>query len=216
MAEIIPAILATTEQQYKEDLQKLTDSESFSDGWVHIDFMDNKFVPNLGITPEITVAYETSLKKEAHLMVEHPLDWLQKLKDASFERVIFHFESKDDPTAVIEKAKELELEVGIAVNQETAIEKIVPFKDTIELVLIMGIIPGFQGQPFIPETINRIKETLRLRSANNFLIGVDGAVNDTNVKQLVDEGVEHLVVGSYLLKGDIDENVEKIWEILKG
>lgn len=211
MIQIIPAILAVTEEDYKRDLATIKKAKLFK--WVHIDFTDNEFVQNTTIGIEIVGQTSTNLNKEAHLMVNHPLQWLDKLKNAGFKRVVFHFESQDDVLECLNKIKKLGMEAGVALNINTPIEKLTPFKDCIDLVLIMAIVPGFQGQPFLPEALDKIKA---LKAKNWPLrISVDGAVRSINAKQLVQAGVNQLTVGSFLLTGDIDENVERLWKALR-
>lgn len=213
IVQIVPAILDKTPQDFQNHIKQLKRSVSFQEGWVHIDFADNEFVQNETIGIDIVSQIEISLNKEAHLMVAHPLQWIDRLKEASFKRVIFHFESKDDVLECINKVKELGMEAGIALNINTPIEKLEPFKDKIDLVLIMAIVPGFQSQPFLPEAIEKIKD---LKERNwPIQISVDGAVRDTNAKQLIEAGVDQLTIGSYLLKGDIDENLENLWETIR-
>lgn len=213
MIQIVPAILDKTPQNYARHINELKNSVSFQEGWVHIDLADNKFVPNKTIGTDIISQNPTDLNKEAHLMVSRPLDWIEGLKEAGFKRVIFHFESEDNPEEVIKAVKNAAMEVGIAINPETPIDKLLPFKEKIDQVLVMGIIPGFQGQPFIPDTIKRIKD---LKSKEwPVKISVDGAVSDLNAKQLVDAGADQLVSGSFLLEGGLDSGVEKIWEVIK-
>lgn len=213
MIQIVPAILDKTPEDFKGHINQLKNSHSFKEGWVHIDFADNEFVPNKTIGVEEVGRVDINLKKEAHLMVRYPLKWIEKLKTAGFKRVVFHFESKDEVNEVIDAVRNAGMEVGIAINDTTALEALVSFQDRIDQILVMGIIPGFQGQPFIPATIDRIKE---LKSKGwPVKISVDGSVRDSNAKELVDAGVDQLVVGSFLLRGDIDENVEKIWEAIK-
>lgn len=210
--QIIPAILATSPEKYQEDIKKLNGSESLKeDGWVHIDFMDNKFVPNQSIDISDVSAVETNLKKEAHLMVENPLEWIPKCKDAGFSRVIFHFESKDRPQEVIMLIKESGMEAGIALNPDTDPEEIKDLQN-LDLVLIMGVTPGFQGQPFQPNTYDRIKKTSQFFEN----ISVDGAVKDSNALELARSGAKILVSGSFILNGMIDEQIEKIWEAVQG
>lgn len=213
MTQIVPAILDKTPQDFQKHVQQLKESDSFQEGWVHIDFADNKFVPNHTIGIDIAQKFPISLKKEAHLMVAHPLQWVDGLQKAGFDRVVFHFESEDDIGEVIGAVKAAGMEAGVAINPETPIESLGPFNDRIDQVLVMGIIPGFQGQPFISETIEKIKA---LKSRNwPVTISIDGAVRDTNAKELVDAGVDQLVSGSFLLTGDIDENAEKIWQAIQ-
>lgn len=212
MIQILPAILSNTAQQYKSDIEKLSRSGSFKKGWVHIDFMDNKFVPNQSIDPEIVTKYPTNLKKEAHLMVDEPVEWIEKLADAGFDRVLIHFEAKK-VTQAVDLARKSGMEVGIALKNETSIDKVEPLVGKIDMVLIMGVEPGFQGQPFLEGSVWKIKQVKE--NGWNVKVAVDGAVRDSNVKNLVEAGVDQLDIGSFLLKGDIDENVEKIWEAIK-
>lgn len=210
MTLIVPAILDKTPEDFQKHIEQLAASPSFQEGWVHIDFADNEFVPNQTINVEDVSQYPTDLKKEAHLMVTHPLNWIGSLKEAGFDRVVFHFESDDEISEVIDLIKNAGMEVGIAINPETQIDWLEPYIDKIDQILIMGIVPGFQGQPFIPATIDKIKN---LKDKDwPIQISVDGAVRDTNARDLVDAGVDQLVSGSFLLKGDIEENLEKLWE----
>lgn len=209
MTLIVPAILDKTPEDFQNHVNQLEASPSFQEGWVHIDFADNEFVPNKTIAVD-EVEYPATLKKEAHLMVSRPLNWIENLKNTGFDRVIFHFESDDDISEVIRSIKDAGMEAGIAVNPETSLDWLEPYKDEIDQILIMGIVPGFQGQPFIPATIDKIRA---LKQKNwPVQISVDGAVRDTNAKELVDAGVDQLVSGSFLIQGDIDENLEKLWE----
>lgn len=214
MVQIIPAILSITEADYHRDISRYKATKSFQDGWIHIDFMDNVFVPNKSIDASSTAKYSTPLHKEAHLMVAHPKEWVDDLIKANYERVIFHIEIEDDKDECIDYIKSKGVEAGLAINNATSLEELKPFLGKVDLVLVMGVVPGFQGQPFIPESLDRIKELARLRSEGNynFKIGIDGAVRDTNVKAIHESGVDFITVGSYLLKGDIDENLENLWE----
>lgn len=214
MVQIIPAILDKTPEDFQKHIEQLKHSASFQEGWVHIDFADNEFVQNQTVGVDTVVKNDINLNKEAHLMVAHPLQWIDKLKEAGFKRIIFHYESKDDTLECINRIKELGMEVGIALNIDTPIEKLESFKDKLDLVLVMAIVPGFQGQPFLPETLDKIKS---LKEKNwPIRISVDGAVRDTNAKQIIEAGVDQLTVGSYLLEGDIDENLECLWEAING
>ncbi len=210
MIEILPAILDKTPEEYKAHVEQLHKSHSFQEGWVHIDFADDIYVPNKTIDTIPVKDYPLNLKKEAHMMVEYPIEWLVALKEAGFDRVIFHFGSKNNPEEVIDEAKKLGMEVGIALNPDVPVTVIELYKDKIDMVLIMGVVPGFQGQPFVPETFQKIKDLKSRDWAPK--ISVDGAVSDLNARELIDAGVDQLVVGSFLIKGDIDSNLEKLWE----
>lgn len=214
MVQIIPAILATSEEQYKEDLYKLSSCGALKDNWVHIDFADNKFVQNQTVGPETISKFPTNFRKEAHLMVSHPREWINECVEAGFERIIFHIEAEDSTEECIEYIKGKGLEVGLVVNKETTVEKLQPFVGKIDVILIMTIVAGFQGQPFIPEMLEKV----RIVKNNNWYVkvGVDGAVKDENAKQIVTSGVDFMIVGSFLLKGETDENLERLWEKING
>lgn len=213
MIQIIPAILATTEDQYRKDLSKLERSSSLQMGWVHIDLADNKFVQNQTIGPEITEKFPTSFQKEVHLMVLNPKDWLEGLIKAGFKKVIIHVEAEEVEQS-IDLAKSKGFEVGLALKDETAVEKLKPFIDKITTILVMSIVPGFQGQPFLPSALKKIGEIKNKGWAVR--VGVDGAVKDINIKEIISSGADFVIVGSYLLKGNVDENLETLWEKANG
>lgn len=213
MIQIIPAILSTSEEEYRKDITKYQRSQLFKEGWVHIDFMDNKFVPNQSIDPEVSAKYPIDLHKEAHIMVSNPLEWVDKLVEVGFERIIFHIESADDVLKVIEYIKSKGLEAGLAINSNTPIEKLDPYISKIDVILVLSIVAGFQGQPFIPKTLDKVR---KIKSTNESIkVGVDGAIKDTNIKEVVKAGVDFVIVGSYLLNGDVDENLENLWEVIR-
>lgn len=216
MVQIIPAILDKTPEDFTKHMEQLKNSASFQEGWVHIDFADNIFVPNKTIRPFVIAKYPIDLHKEAHLMVLHPLEWVDDLIKAGFERAIFHIEAEDNIEDCIRSIKTKGLEIGLAINNDTPVAKLEPFASELDAVLVMAIVPGFQGHEFIPATLDRIKETSHLRSKGNFSfrIGVDGAVKNDNIREIVEAGADFVTVGSYLLNGDIDENLGNLWERL--
>ncbi len=213
MVQIIPAILSKTEENFKVDILRYDNLDYLKEDWVHIDFMDNIFVPNESIKPSVVSKYPVFKHKEAHLMVLSPLEWIDGLTEAGFERIIIHVESQDVEKC-LEYIKSKGLEAGIAINNETPVESLQPFIDKIDVVLVMTIKPGFQGQPFIPEALEKVRQ---IKSNNlSVKVGVDGGVRDTNVKEIVESGVDFMTAGSYLLEGDIEENLEKLWEVIYG
>ncbi|OGE38923.1 hypothetical protein A3B42_04070 [Candidatus Daviesbacteria bacterium RIFCSPLOWO2_01_FULL_38_10] len=207
--EIIPAILSQTIEQFQEDLQKLINSKNLSSGWVHVDFMDNQLVPNQSILPEDLVGVNFgNLKKEAHLMVKNPETWIKKLLDLGFERIIIHMESQGNIAAYLKLIKNAGAKAVLAINPETSIEKFNEFVLSADGVMVMGVHPGFQGQSFVPETIDKIS---KIKSQNwPVKIEVDGAVKDTNAKQILQAGADTLISGSYLIKGDPDQNLANL------
>lgn len=217
MVNIIPAILATDETTYKQKLDRIVESQLFNEGWVQIDLMDGKFVDNRSVGVEVISRYPTALKLEAQLMVEDPGVWIDDLGKTPVKRIVFPIEGKEAVQGWIDTIKQYGLEAGLSANPQTAVKKLEPFVDTIDVVLVMSVHPGFGGQEFLPETIDKVTELARMRQKMglNFLIEVDGGINDFVVKDLVRSGADNLVIGSHLIEGDIDENLEKIWEAIK-
>lgn len=215
MVQILPTVFANTEEDYRRQIDQVETSGVFKGGWVQIDLMDNKFVPNLSIGLEVVAKYPISSRKEAQLMVADPQNWIDGLAKLEFSRIIFPIEV-ENTDILIDQVKSHNIEVGLSLNPETPVDKIWQFLDKISLVLVMGVHPGFQGQKLIPETLDKIRKLAELKSTYNFLIEEDGGINLETVKSLVEAGVDNLAVGSFLFNGDIDENLEKLWETVNG
>ncbi len=214
MIQILPAILATSEQIFQDQFIKVTSSPSFQEGWIQIDLMDGKFVQNESIKPEIIANYPTNLKKEFQLMVIDPSNWVDRLVKLEALRIIAPVEvDREEIEKFLLKTKEYKLESGLSINPDTPLESLAPFVTKIDYILVMGVTPGFQGQPFQEVALETIKSIRSKRWPVK--IGVDGGVKVDNAKALVEAGVDYLAIGSGLLKGDIDENLENIWEALK-
>lgn len=213
--QIVPAILATNEQEFQDQLSKIESAQALENSWVHFDFMDNKFVPNKSIEPSILSKTHIPQKKEAHLMVQEPIDMLKEL--GQFNRIIIHVES-DDVKRALKEVVDSGKKAGLALKYETPLEEMIPYLMDIELVLIMSIEVGFQGQPFIEGALEKVRQVVHLREENNlkFQVAVDGAVKDTDANLLVTAGADQLVVGSFLQEGDIDENIKRLKEVIYG
>ncbi len=213
MTQIIPAILATSEEDYHKTLKRLEESDLFSGGMIQIDFADGEFVQNTTVDLEVVAKYPTNLHKEAHLMVNDPGEWLEDLAAQEFKTVIWHLEVGETATT-IDLGKNLKMKVGLALNSETPVSAVEAFLSEIAIVQVMSIKPGWQGQEFMPESLDKIQELVKIRQEKglNFAISVDGGVKKTNIKQIIEVGADHLVIGSALLEGELDENLEELWE----
>lgn len=211
MIQIIPAILATTEEEYKQKLQKIEGSSAFAEGWVQIDFMDNKFVQNQSIAADVVKKYPTPLKVEAHLMVEEALSWVEELLPVA-DRFILPVEVIDKNQPVLKLARDNHKQVGLAVNPETPIEKLTDYLQGLDSVIVMSVKPGFGGQQFMPEVLEKAKQIKQKQP--DLLVGMDGGINPDNIKQVAEAGVDYVAIGSGIIEGDIDENLEKFWEAL--
>lgn len=217
MAIVIPTILATTEEKYLEDLEKVKSCPELIGNWVQIDLMDKKFVPNLSVGLDVVEKYNDLPKKEAHLMVIDPENWVEKLSQLGFKRVLFPIEVGSTQTT-LDLIKKHGMQCGISINPATNIEILFPFIDQVDVILCMGVNPGFQGQEFITSVVDKIRVLIDVKKDKNlsFEIEVDGGIDTENARMIVDAGADILAVGSKLFNGNISQNLEKFKEVLNG
>ncbi|MBI3385609.1 hypothetical protein HY031_00835 [Candidatus Gottesmanbacteria bacterium] len=197
MIDVIPAIL---EKDWTEIERKIKLVAPLV-GSIQVDFADNTIVPNAtfltieSFAPLIknypTVAFE------AHLMVANPHKLTRPLVQTGFKRIIAHVESQD-PRLFLDEAQYESVEVGIAIDGPTEIEQVEPFLEEVDFVLVMTIEAGFGGQPFLPETVEKIKAIHS--NYPDLPIEVDGSINDATAKLVKDAGATRLVCGSFLFK----------------
>ncbi|MCM8779133.1 MAG: ribulose-phosphate 3-epimerase [Candidatus Omnitrophica bacterium] len=210
--KIVPAILTDDPQ----DLElKIRQTEAFSD-IAQIDIMDGIFVPSKSITASDLAKIKTKLFLEAHLMVEKPIPEIIPFKEAGIKRIIFHFESQDNPQEAIALIHKEGLEVGLAINPGTEISQISNFLDRIDLLLLMAVNPGFYGSRFIPAVLEKARRLCAKKG--NYLLGLDGGVKAENIRKIKSAGIEIVYVGSGIFgKGIPEENfflfLEKIKEV---
>lgn len=187
--------------------------ESVAD-YIHVDFMDGEFVPtkNFELDEVKEFLKNTKKKLDVHVMVNNPLDYLPTFSKLNTEYYTFHYEAVEDVNETIEKIKSYNLKVGIAINPETPVDKIKPYLDKIDLVLIMSIKPGWAGQSFILSSLDKIKELAKLKGS--FKIAVDGGVNDSTAKGIKDSGADILVASSYIVKSNnYNERINRLKNI---
>ena len=174
--------------------------------YIHIDVMDNHFVPNLTIGPVVVKSIRPVSQKffDVHLMVDKPEDFIQPFADAGADGITFHVEATDNPGYVIDLIRSANKQIGISLKPNTLISTVEPFLDQIDLLLIMSVEPGSGGQDYIDGSTNRINEiheklsVLGLR--DKVLIEVDGGIKLTNAKEIVDAGADILVAGSAIFR----------------
>lgn len=182
--------------------------------YIHVDFMDGKFVNNTNYEIDEIKEFlkDTKKKLDVHVMANDPLDYLDTFKELNTEYFTFHYEAVRDIKSAINKVKEANLKVGIAINPSTSVEKIKTYLDSLDLVLVMGVVPGYGGQEFISSTLDKVKELNMLKG--NFKIAVDGGVNDSTAKSIKDSGADILVAGSYIVKSeDYNERINKLKDL---
>ena len=206
MPRVLPAIIAGNQKELDGMLTRLKGNVE----WVMLDFMDGSFVASKALMFDLKLP--KGLRYEAHLMVKNPLEFLEKLK-GRVEVVIIHVESEDFPQAV-EKARGMGFEVAAAINPGTQLEKLEPRLKELDRVLVMTVVPGQYGAPFVPAALETVKK-LR-KAAPNLPIEVDGAMNPENAKKARAAGANIFASGSYLMKSaDLPASVKTLLEAVK-
>lgn len=185
--------------------------------WLHYDVMDGQFVNNISFGPDVLADIRklTPLYLDVHLMISDPFAYADRFIDSGAELLTFHYEALSDDNSVaklIDHIKSRNIKCGISIKPNTDPAKIAPFLDIIDLVLVMSVEPGFGGQSFLVSAYDKITYFNEFRRVNNleYLIEVDGGINNKNAASLVECGADILVSGSYLLKGDIQANVQSL------
>ena len=176
--------------------------------WVHVDVMDNQFVPNLTIGPPVvkSLRFKTEKVLDVHMMVVEPEKLVEPFAKAGADIITFHIEATSDPQGVIDLIRSTGKEVGISLKPSTPISTIEPYFDQIDLILVMSVDPGFGGQGYIEGSTERIKEIkqklIEQCLQDRVLIEVDGGIKLHNAKEVVDAGADVLVAGSAIFGTD--------------
>ena len=212
--QISPSILSADFSQLGNEIKKLEEGGA---DLIHVDVMDGHFVPNLTIGPPVIKALRkyTKLPFDVHLMISPVHKYIKNFADAGSDIITIHPEATKDLKESIILIKELNKKVGVSLNPNTEINVIESQLNNIDLVLIMSVFPGFGGQKFIPETIKKIKDLKLIKDKNNFSfdIEVDGGINFSNSKDVINAGANILVSGTTIFKennGDIKKNIETL------
>ena len=213
--KISPSILSADFSKLGSEIQNLEKAKA---DLIHIDVMDGHFVPNITIGPEVInkLRKYTSLPFDVHLMISPVHNFIKSFADAGADIITIHPEATNDLESSIKKIKSYNKKVGISLNPETPLDKLNNVLDKIDLVLIMSVNPGFGGQKFIENTLNKIKK-LRLKIDQLKLkveIEVDGGINFENSKSIIKAGADILVSGTTIFKSN-EGNIKKNIEILK-
>lgn len=179
----------------EEKTIKLIDNSIAS--YLHVDIMDGIFVEDKNYDFTTITYFLDGIKKplDIHLMVSDVMKYVKQYSILKPRYVTFHIEAEKNPIEVINYLKENNIGVGLAINPDTSIDKIKPYLDQVDLVLVMGVFPGAGGQPFINEVIPKIKKLRSMQPNYNYIISVDGGINDETVK-LID--VDMVVSGSFV------------------
>jgi len=210
--QISPSILSADFSQLGNEIKRL---EKGGADMIHVDVMDGHFVPNLTMGPPIikSLRQYTNLPFDVHLMISPVHKYIKDYADAGADIITIHPETTEDLKSSIEHIKNLNKKVGVSLNPETKINLITDLLKEIDLVLIMSVNPGFGGQKFMPEVLEKIKELKKIGDQKNlnFDIEIDGGINFDNNKLAIEAGANILVSGTAIFKnnnGDIKKNID--------
>ena len=212
--KISPSILSADFSQLGNEIKRLEEGGA---DLIHVDVMDGHFVPNLTIGPPVIKALRnhSKLPFDVHLMISPVHKYIKDYAEAGANIITIHPETTENLESSITLIKKLNKKIGLSLNPETPIKIIEKYLPSIDLVLIMSVHPGFGGQKFIPEVVNKIKELKNIQSKENlrFDIEVDGGIDFNNSKLVVNAGANILVSGTTIFKnnnGDIKKNIETL------
>ena len=181
--------------------------------WLHIDVMDGHFVPNLTLGPDIVKCLRrySELVFDVHLMIEKPENYIDTFLSAGSDVITFHVESTDKADEIIERVHDAGKKVGITLKPGTPVEDLVPYLDKVDMALVMTVEPGFGGQSFMEAIfLKNYRDTHGL----DFDIEVDGGVNLRNVRSCMDAGINVIVAGSAVYRGDVIKNAADFMRVL--
>ena len=207
MIKVAPSILAADFSQLGNVIKQTSQGKA---DMIHIDVMDGNFVPNITIGPVVvkSIRAYTDIPFDVHLMIENPENYVQDFIDAGADIITVHVEACKHLHRVVQQIRNAGVKVGVVLNPATSVRVLDPILAELDMVLLMSVNPGFGGQKFIPSTLNKIK---LLRSMTNEIekdidIEVDGGVNRSNVKEIINAGANVIVAGSAIYDND---NIKK-------
>lgn len=210
MIKIAPSILSADFSRLGDEMRRI---ESAGADWVHVDVMDGNFVPNITIGPVVIrhVRPCTSLPMDVHLMIVRPEKYIEVFSEAGADIITVHIEATEDVPAALRIIRSLGKKAGLSLNPETPFSRAAPFIDSIDLLLLMTVHPGFAGQKFIPEVLPKLREARDHvdRSGLEVEIEVDGGISASTGQRCVRAGATVLAAGSALLESrDLKSEIE--------
>lgn len=207
---ISPSMLSADFGHLSDDIQMINRSAA---QWLHVDVMDGVFVPNISFGFPImdVLRKECTKPLDVHLMITNPERYVERFADAGAWSIGFHAEAVDDPRPILDLIRKKGCRTCLTINPDISLDRLLPYVEEVDMVLLMSVFAGYGGQKFIPETYNRLRKVREYIDKHNLstLIEIDGGVNTQNAKLLFDAGANVLVAGSAVFKADNPEEAIK-------
>ena len=211
MIKISPSMLSCDFSKIGEETERIANSGA---DMLHLDVMDGHFVPNITFGAPVikSIRNRSDIVFDVHLMISEPLKYAEDFVSAGADILTFHLESDSDTKETIDKIKSLSCKVGLSVKPKTPIEEVFPYLDDLDMVLVMTVEPGFGGQSFMYDQMEKIEKLkLRLKEINKTIdIQVDGGINENTVSVAAEAGANVFVAGSAVFSGDYKERISSL------
>ena len=213
--KIAPSILSADYANFESELKKL---EATGAEYVHIDIMDGHFVPNISFGAGVVASMRphSRLVFDCHLMVSNPEHHIEEFARAGAYIISIHAEATHHIHGALQKIRTAGVKASVVINPGTPVEVVKNVLNLVDQVLVMTVNPGFGGQAFLPETMDKVRELVVLREVNqlDFDIEVDGGIDDETIRVAKEAGANVFVAGSYVFKGDVAHQVQTLKEAL--